>query len=65
MKGFLMELQSDVTDAETAGGLLRTGHIVFSVPPQCYLSMWAGLSLLYYGGWVIRINIPKELCRIL
>ena len=27
MKGFLRELQSDMTGAETAGGLLRTGHV--------------------------------------
>lgn len=48
MKGFLMELQSNVTGAETAGGLLRTGHVsscIFSAS-SLYLSMWAGLSLL-------------------
>ena len=44
MKGFLKELQSDVTEVETAGGLLRTGYV-----SSCIFSASSVLS--FHVGW--------------
>lgn len=58
-----MHLHSAVTGAETAGGLLGTGHVsllVYSVSPQCYLSTWADLSFatLWWLGY--KNKYPKR-----
>ena len=44
MKGFLKQLQSDVTEVETAGGLLRTGYV-----SSCIFSASSVLS--FHVGW--------------